>query len=203
VALLEPGEVQRAATAQRNTDKKLSDEREMKRKVTRDAIRASDRKSHLDLVSSKWNANYDIIARFLNANGRFPNAEEALTESGLDIAKWVRRQAENPNNFQTEDQQERLHRLPGWDEVLATSPQQAVLAQFGAGISDRDQELLRALDGFIARTGHLRVPRHHVEGAVELGERMAEIRQLRLVGQLPQLLDGALAARRTAADLRR
>lgn len=109
---------------------------------------------------SAWNKSYQALLVYVDQEGHADVPAKYQSPTGFALGKWVSQQRTRRRNSQMpESQERRLDRLPGWE----WDKQQAAW--------DRSFE---ALEQFVTRERHARVPRSHKETVnkrvVQLGQ---------------------------------
>ena len=104
--------------------------------------------------SDSWERHYDALLSFVDREGHAA-VPTGHVEAGMPLSAWViRHRQDHKAGKVPADRAARLDALPGWTwDVLAT----------------RWEQHYAALEAFIARVGHARVPSGHLEGDIKLG----------------------------------
>ncbi|GGV51021.1 helicase [Streptomyces spectabilis] len=119
-----------------------------------------------------WQRHYRVLADLVDADGALPQIQPGVLMDGDDIGKWLQQQKQ-PSTWTRllPKQQERLTVLG--IKPLETPPAAPAATPTAKGPSKAQQAFQRgvqALAQYIAREGHHRVPRAHVEEIAVEGE---------------------------------
>ncbi|NUH42925.1 Helicase associated domain protein [Streptomyces samsunensis] len=137
----------------------------------KDAEVAERRAAQLAAIDPDWNPEWPLdwqrhyagLAALVDADGTLEEIQPGVTYGGADVGLWLERQRERWAAL-SEGQRERLAQLG----VTAAEKPRQQKAPIGAtavsrGGSDAFSRGLAALRQYLAREGHLTVPRGHVE----------------------------------------
>lgn len=132
-----------------------------------------------DPRTNRWAETYAVLCRWVATHGNARVPAGTMVD-GVALGAWVTLQRLGHRKHKlTDSRRDLLERLPGW----SWSPHDA-----------RFEATLGALGAFIAREGHTRVPRSHVEQDIALGAWVARQRAEHRAGRLSSERAAALEA---------
>ena len=111
-----------------------------------------------DVRSARWDKCFAALERHTARSGSAA-APKGLVSDGVDLGQWVQSQraAHQAGKLQSERAQ-RLEALPGWSWAVQ---------------EDAWERGFTALQAFVTRKGHARIPQFHVENGIRLGQWVA------------------------------
>ena len=109
-----------------------------------------------------WGERYELVRKFADREGH-ARVPQSYVENGVYLGKWVGVQRQKRDKL-TAERRARLDSVPGW----SWNPHE-----------DSWQQSFEALQRFVAREGHARVPDPHVEDGIKLGNWVVEQRMNR------------------------
>ena len=128
-----------------------------------------------DAIGGLWEKRFAVLERFVAREGH-PLVPRKHREDGIRLGQWVNLQrTHHTNGVLAVSRAARLESLPGW----TWTP-----------IADRWMDSFDLLNEFVAREGHSRVPRGHIENGYRLGAWVSTQRSF--------YRDGRLSAERAA-----
>jgi superfamily II DNA or RNA helicase len=122
-----------------------------------------------NIRTDQWEDAFLLLERFVARQGHARVPKDHV-EGDVRLGQWVINQRAAHNKGQLlEPQIARLEALPGWSWESPANRWDATFA---------------VMEQFVAREGHARVPRHHVEGDVRLGDWLSTQQGLNRTGRL-------------------
>ncbi|MFD8096867.1 helicase associated domain-containing protein [Streptomyces malaysiensis] len=110
-----------------------------------------------------WQRHYRILAQLAEdePDGRLPEIQPGVLFEGDDLGRWLQQQANNWTDLSNE-QQQRLTAL-GVTPAEQPAPEATSNRNAAGKLSAAFQRSVTALAQYIAREGHHRIPRSHIE----------------------------------------
>lgn len=132
-----------------------------------------------DAPSAQWERCFAALMHYASATGSSDVSIDAVFE-GTDVGQWVRAQrSAHRSGRLAPERAQLLEALPHWSWTVQ---------------EDAWERGIAALQSFVAREGHARVPQGHVEEGVRLGSWVAEQRNNRRDQRLDSVRTGRLEA---------